>query len=272
MLEPYRHGKNVVGSEDPSRLHLGDVARAMAISVRYAFVELDLCRLAERGTADRRRDRQRGAARTALLDILVPEDNRPCKRSGPKIDSARVRTEIGGSGWAAARESSVAHRVTVSDSIAWSEGISARVRMGENAPMVITADDSGPVRIVTAILRDGDRVLLCHRSAGRRWYPDVWDLPGGHVEEGEDPKESLVRELREELGITASEPSGPPTHEIRTATFYMQIWLVDRWTGTPVNAAPDEHDAVAWFETSDLGSLRLAHESYLSMLTAVLAE
>ena len=25
----------------------------------------------------------------------------------------------------------------------------------------------------------------------------------------------------------------------------MQIWLIDRWTGTPVNAAPDEHDAVA---------------------------
>jgi hypothetical protein len=47
-------------------------------------------------------------------------------------------------------------------------------------------------------------------------------------------------------------------------------WLIDRWTGTPVNAAPDEHDAVAWFETSDLDSLRLAHESYLSMLTAVL--
>jgi 8-oxo-dGTP diphosphatase len=40
---------------------------------------------------------------------------------------------------------------------------------------------------------------------------------------------------------------------------------------TPVNAAPDEHDTVAWFEASDLGSLRLAHEPYLSMLTAVLA-
>nr|WP_276615595.1 NUDIX domain-containing protein [Nonomuraea basaltis] len=113
-------------------------------------------------------------------------------------------------------------------------------------------------------------MLLCHRSAGRRWYPDVWDLPGGRVEEGEDPKESLVRELREELGITASEPCSPPMHESRTATFDMQIWVIDRWTGTPVNAAPDEHDAVAWFETSDLDSLRLAHESYLSMLTAVL--
>jgi hypothetical protein len=77
-------------------------------------------------------------------------------------------------------------------------------------------------------------------------------------------------ELREELGITASEPSSPPMHEIRTATFDMQIWLIDRWTGTSVNAAPDEHDAVAWFDTSDLDSLCLARESYLSMLTAVL--
>ena len=143
--------------------------------------------------------------------------------------------------------------------------------MGQNVPMANPSDDSGPVQIVTAVLRDGDRVLLCHRSPGRRWYPDVWDLPGGHVEQGEDPKDSLVRELQEELGITAPKPSSPPMHEIRTATLDMQIWLVDRWTGTPVNAAPDEHDAVAWFETSDLDGLSLAHESFLSMLTALLA-
>ncbi|MCZ7436846.1 NUDIX hydrolase [Micromonospora sp. WMMC241] len=138
--------------------------------------------------------------------------------------------------------------------------------------MTISADDSGPARIVTGVLRDGDRVLLVHRSAGRRWFRDVWDLPGGHVDEGEEPTQSLVRELREELGITASEPSGPPMREIRGATFHMRIWLVDDWTGTPVNAAPDEHDAVAWFGTSQLGGLRLAHEPLLPMLTAVLAE
>ncbi|GAA1654034.1 NUDIX domain-containing protein [Actinoplanes couchii] len=136
---------------------------------------------------------------------------------------------------------------------------------------MISSDDSGPVRIVAAVLRDGDRVLLCHRSAGRRWDPDLWDLPGGHVDEGEQPEESLVRELREELGITVPEPAGPPMREIRTATFDLRIWLVDRWTGTPVNAAPDEHDTVQWFETSGLDRLDLAHESYLAMLTAVLA-
>ena len=142
---------------------------------------------------------------------------------------------------------------------------------GKNEPMTNSADASDRARIVAALLRDGDRVLLCHRSPDRRWYPDVWDLPGGHVDEGENPTEALVRELREELAITASEPSSPPMREIRTATFDMQIWLIDSWTGTPVNAAPEEHDAVTWFEASDLDGLRLAHESYHSMFAAVLA-
>jgi mutator protein MutT len=137
--------------------------------------------------------------------------------------------------------------------------------------MTISADNSTRARIVAAFLRDGNRVLLCHRSAGRRWYPDVWDLPGGHVEHGEMPSAALVREIREELGIAIAEPSGPPMQEIRADTFDMQIWLVDRWTGTPLNAAPDEHDVIAWFEGTELADLHLAHDSYLPTLTEVLA-
>jgi len=42
--------------------------------------------------------------------------------------------------------------------------------------------------------------VLCHRSPERRWYPDVWDFPGGHIEPGEDPQAALRREVAEELG------------------------------------------------------------------------
>ena len=51
------------------------------------------------------------------------------------------------------------------------------------------------------MIKDG-RILLCHRSPHRRWYPDVWDLPGGHVEPGETSTEALKRELLEELGVS----------------------------------------------------------------------
>jgi 8-oxo-dGTP pyrophosphatase MutT (NUDIX family) len=137
--------------------------------------------------------------------------------------------------------------------------------------MTISVNNRARARIVTALLRDGNRMLLCHRSADRRWYPDVWDLPGGHVEDGELPGAALVRELREELAIVIAEPSGPPMREIRADTFEMQIWLIDTWTGTPINAAPEEHDAIAWFEGTELADLHLAHESYLPAFTAVLS-
>jgi 8-oxo-dGTP pyrophosphatase MutT (NUDIX family) len=98
----------------------------------------------------------------------------------------------------------------------------------QNSPMTTSAGASDRARIAAAFLRDGDRVLLCHRSAGRRWYPDVWDLPGGHVDEGERPEAALVRELDEELGITVAEPSGPPMHEIATAAADMQLTIIAR--------------------------------------------
>ena len=68
-----------------------------------------------------------------------------------------------------------------------------------------TADEH---RVVAAILCRGDRVL-CHRHPDRSWYPDAWDLPGGHVEEGELPRHALLREMHEELGIGITAPTAP---------------------------------------------------------------
>jgi 8-oxo-dGTP pyrophosphatase MutT (NUDIX family) len=131
---------------------------------------------------------------------------------------------------------------------------------------VTTADGSAKAHIVTALLRDGDRVLLCHRSSRKSHHPDVWGMPGGHVEPGEPPTTALAREIREELGITVTAPAGPPLHEMHGDTFHMQIWLIETWTGSPVNAEPDEHDAIAWFTEAELGGLSLAHGDKLASL------
>jgi 8-oxo-dGTP diphosphatase len=130
-----------------------------------------------------------------------------------------------------------------------------------------TADAPERAQVVAALLRQHGQVLLCHRSIDRRWYPDVWDLPGGHVEPGEAPGDALVRELQEELGIIVDAPTTPPIRQVHADDFDLRIWLIDVWAGTPTNAAPDEHDAIAWFERSALGSLRLAHVSYFQTLT-----
>jgi len=124
--------------------------------------------------------------------------------------------------------------------------------------------------VVAALLvRDG-RALLCHRSVGRRWYPDVWDFPGGHVEEGETATEALVRELEEELGILVGE-LGVELASIVEADLAMRIWLVERWIGDPVNVSAEEHDDLGWFSLSEARELQLAHSSYFSLIRDTLS-
>jgi 8-oxo-dGTP diphosphatase len=56
------------------------------------------------------------------------------------------------------------------------------------------------VLVAAAIVIEHGRVLLSQRKRGTH-LEGVWELPGGKVEDGEDPKEALAREMEEELGI-----------------------------------------------------------------------
>ncbi len=63
------------------------------------------------------------------------------------------------------------------------------------------------------------------------------NLPGGHVEEGELPRHALLREMHEELGIGITAPTAPIAR-VQGPDFRNDIWLIDTWTGEPVNLAP----------------------------------
>ena len=59
--------------------------------------------------------------------------------------------------------------------------------------------------VVAALIVQSGRILLGLRSPDRSLYPNVWDLFGGHLEPGEAHQQTLLRELKEELGITPSQ-------------------------------------------------------------------
>jgi len=122
------------------------------------------------------------------------------------------------------------------------------------------------------VVRDA-QVLLCHRSPGRAWYPDLWDLPGGHIQAGETPRQALARELLEELGIAASIPPEPEPEFARLAgaDYNCRIWVVTEWAGTPANLSWHEHDDIEWWSSPALAGLKLAHPDYPDLIRRALA-
>lgn len=76
--------------------------------------------------------------------------------------------------------------------------------------------------------RDG-RVLLLLRSSAVAWMPGRWNLPGGHVDEGETTAQAAARELFEETGLVAQELA--PFCRARYGKYVIDVFYVTRWNG-----------------------------------------
>jgi len=109
----------------------------------------------------------------------------------------------------------------------------------------------------SALLKREGRILLEWRPEDAAVTPGVWDSPGGHVEPGETPEETLRREMREELGIEIARPTFHvmlSETESKTGRFYVHhIHLVSTWDGEPT---PQEGQEVAWYDAVELDRLR----------------
>jgi len=122
-------------------------------------------------------------------------------------------------------------------------------------------------RMAGAVLRKEGQVLLCRRSRHRVAYPGVWDIPGGHLNPFESLEQALSRELEEELGINARIPAGGAWVTHRERDFELSVYVIDEWLGEPVNRATHEHDEIRWVSIAELPHLKLAHRSYIELLT-----
>ncbi len=120
-----------------------------------------------------------------------------------------------------------------------------------------------PHEVVAALIVRSQKVLLGKRSARRAFYPNVWDVFGGHVEPGELREQTLVRELEEELGITPTQWSFLETIIVDSADpLTLHLYLVTDWDGAPMNRQLEEHSEIGWFSLEEAVALPLAHPSY----------
>jgi 8-oxo-dGTP diphosphatase len=109
------------------------------------------------------------------------------------------------------------------------------------------------VLVAACALIDPDgRVLIAQRPDGKA-MAGLWEFPGGKVEAGERPEETLIRELNEELGIAVQEPCLAPftfaSHTYPDFQLLMPLYVCRRWDGTVM---AKEHTAIKWVKPREL--------------------
>lgn len=127
--------------------------------------------------------------------------------------------------------------------------------------------------VAAVALVDADRrVLIAQRPEGKQ-QAGLWEFPGGKVESGERPEETLIRELREELAISVKEPCLAPltfsSHRYPDFHLLMPLFICRRWEGVPQAM---EHQALRWVEPMRLREFPMpaADEPLIPMLRDLL--
>lgn len=125
------------------------------------------------------------------------------------------------------------------------------------SPAHSPAEASAAIRVVAAVIRNGDEILACRRRPGIS-SAGLWEFPGGKVEPGETPEAALAREIREELGIDIR--VGGLIDRSTTALDsgrLIDLACYDALAETLPTQSLD-HDELRWLLPQDLGSLTWA--------------
>jgi len=111
-----------------------------------------------------------------------------------------------------------------------------------------------PIILVSACaLVDADnRILIAQRPEGKS-MAGLWEFPGGKLEAGETPEETLIRELQEELGVTTWETCLAPlsfaSYAYDDFHLLMPLFICRKWEGYP---QAQEGQTLKWVKANSL--------------------
>jgi 8-oxo-dGTP diphosphatase len=135
-----------------------------------------------------------------------------------------------------------------------------------------------PARTVGALfVRPDGKVLLGLRAPSKNVWPGHWDTIGGHVEAGESLEEALIRETREETGVTLTRFRLIATVRERQPELYgdalHHVYAVTAWQGGEPSNTCDEHSELKWFSVSEMRELEnIVDPDYVSFAELAMTE
>jgi 8-oxo-dGTP diphosphatase len=106
--------------------------------------------------------------------------------------------------------------------------------------------------VTAAILIQNDKVFIGQRKAGKQ-FENLWEFPGGKLEDGETQPECLAREMREEFGVEVAvrDYFGESIYDYSHGSIRLVAYLVD-WIGGEMS--PVDHQDCRWVAFHDLQS------------------
>lgn len=113
------------------------------------------------------------------------------------------------------------------------------------------------INVVGAIITEEGKIL-CAQRGREKSLPNLWEFPGGKIEQGETPQEALIRELEEELLIEVevkSEQFENTSYEYNFGMVNLTTYICILKSGTPKLT---EHIEVRWLKPEELNSVKWA--------------
>lgn len=101
------------------------------------------------------------------------------------------------------------------------------------------------VNVVAALIKQNDKYLVGLRSTGK--FINLWEFPGGKVEESEDHKSALIREIKEEFNVDIEVKNLVKKIEHQYPEFYLEMYCYECSLNTD-NFILNDHSEIMWFD------------------------
>ncbi|MEW9095251.1 MAG: (deoxy)nucleoside triphosphate pyrophosphohydrolase [Clostridiaceae bacterium] len=113
------------------------------------------------------------------------------------------------------------------------------------------------IKVVGAIIENEHEEVLCALRSTKMTLPNLWEFPGGKIENGESISDAIIREIKEELkcDIEFIDEFNDNTHEYENFIVNLITLKCRIIDGNPV---ANEHDKLIWMPKKNLLSLKWA--------------